>query len=501
VNGAIADTRYGKVEGATKGDVLVFRGIPYARPPAGDLRYRAPQPPVPWADVRNATRYGPMAHQNPSPLEQALAGGRLDTADECLTANVWTPGLDGSRPVMVWIHGGAFVGGSGSTPWYRAASLAHKADVVVVTFNYRLGSLGFLHLEDVAGPDFAGTGNLGILDQVAALQWVRDNVEGFGGDPANITVFGESAGGMSIGTLLGLPAGRDLFGRAILQSGAAHHVLDREEANRITHHFLEEMGMEPARAAELRQAPVERMLAAQLKVSERTRSVLAFCPVVDGHVLPEPPIDAIARGDAAAIPVVAGTTLDEMRLFSVMDPRLQNLSGERLETLVGRSTGSPDRARGLIAAYAGNRPGASPSDLWNAIETDRVFRVPAVRVAERQAAHQPSTFMYLFTWPSSAFDGRLGACHALDIPFVFDALKAPGVDMFLGEVDDAALELSVAMQEAWTSFARTGKPVSSHLPDWPAYDPDRRATMLLGEGSAVDDDPYGDERRLWDDLR
>src|SRR5256885_13958530 len=293
----IVQTDKGPVVGSTTGPVHVFRGIPYARPPVGELRWRPPEEPRSWTSPLDASSFGPIAPQNPSHLEQLFGAEKPEQSEACLSLNVWTPGLDdGRRPVLVWIHGGAFVTGTGSTPWYDGTRLATAGDVVVVTINYRLGALGFLELGELGDERYAASGNCGILDQVAALRWVRDNISSFGGDAAQVTVFGESAGGMSVGTLLALPAAQGLFSRAILQSGAASHVVQRDKAESVTRDLLAELGLTPADAGKLVDVPVDDLLAAQGRVVDRTWPNLAFTPVVDGVTLPRPPLEAATDG-------------------------------------------------------------------------------------------------------------------------------------------------------------------------------------------------------------
>lgn len=507
----IVETTSGKLRGMERRGVVQFRGVAYAAPPVGERRFRPPEPSAPWAGVRDADAYGPMAPQNPSPLGQVLGQGDTDQSEDCLTLNVFTPAPDGARrPVMVWIHGGAFLIGANSVPWWDGANLAQR-DVVVVTINYRLGALGFSHLADLApGEDFEGSGNAGILDQAAALRWVAENIGAFGGDPGNVTIFGESAGGMSVGTLLGLPAAAGLFHRAVAQSGAQAHIHSRERADGVARDLLDELGLDPARARELQPVPVQRLLEAQAQVTARhwaggaaqTQGIaIPFQPVLDGTTLPEHPATMVERG-AAAIPLVVGTTAEELKLFTTFDPSLGELTDEGLVARADQVlSGEGHDPAAFVAAYR-QRLGQDegPVDVWSAVLTDRVFRIPAIRLAERQAAHQPATFMYLFSWRSSAFDGRLGSCHALDIPFTFDNLDAPGASLLAGDPTPVARELARRVADAWAAFARDGKPSADGLPHWPAYEPERRATMVLDEECSVVDDPSGDERRLWDGV-
>jgi para-nitrobenzyl esterase len=498
-------TANGAVEGKVKDGVHQFRGIPYAAPPVGDLRFRPPQPAPAWTGTRDATRFGPQAPQAVAQMEVLFGGTPPPSSEDCLTLNVYTPAPDGGRrPVLVWIHGGAFLTGSGSTPWYNGHSFAANHDVVVVTINYRLGVLGFLHLEDVGGEEYAGSGNLGILDQVAALEWVRDNIEAFGGDPDNVTAFGESAGAMSVGTLLGTPAAKGLFVKAIPQSGAAHHAKERDAADATTREFLAELGIEATHAgvARLRDLPVDALMEAQNTIVTRNLSAsLAFTPVVDGMVLPEPPIDAIGGGSAAGVRVLIGTNAEEMKLFSLMDTRLSVLDDANLVERVGRELGDEQVAADLVAAYRANRPGGTAADIWGDLQGDYIFRIPAIRLAERQSARDNAVFAYLFTWPSPAFGGALGSCHALEIPFAWNTLDHGMSHLFCGPPDDVSRRLASTMHEAWAAFARTGTPRAAGLPEWPTYDRDRRATMILDAACRVENDPGRADREAWEGIR
>jgi para-nitrobenzyl esterase len=333
---------------------------------------------------------------------------------------------------------------------------------------------------------------------------VRDSIEAFGGDPGNVTVFGESAGGMSVGTLLALPAAQGLFHRAIPQSGAGHNATSAEKAAGIAAAVLDELGTGRHSVAELQSVPAEQLLAAQDAVSARMMAAgdgLPFQPVVDGEVLPQRPIDAIAAGSADDVTVLTGTNLDEMRLFTMFDPALANLEEARLVARATTLFGSEERGRAALDVYRESRPGATPLELWSAVESDHVFRIPAIRLAEALAGRGRPSFMYLFTWPTPVFGGQLRSCHALEIPFVFGNLDAAGVPMFTGPATDEVRDLSVSMHEAWGAFARDGKPGTDEAPSWPAYDGDARPTMVFGTPAPeVVDDPAGDERRLWEGL-
>jgi para-nitrobenzyl esterase len=456
--------------------------------------------------VRPASAFGASAPQNPMllPLPGLDMGA---TAEDCLFLNVWTPAADaGRRAVLVWIHGGGFVIGSGSQSLYDGEALARRADAVVVTINYRLGPLGFLYLRELC-PDLDGAvGNAGLRDQAAALAWVRDHAAAFGGDPGNVTIFGESAGGMSVGTLLGAPSARGLFARAVAQSGAAHNVHTRETATRTAAAFLELLGLRPAEAArELRALPPAKLLDTQQQTMFKlgtSLGLLPFQPLVDGDFLPEPPLDAVRRGAASGVSLLTGTTRDEWKLFGMIETDLPTLDEAGLvKKLAARIPGAD--AGALVAGYRRAREarGASvaPSEIFLAIETDRIFRLPAIRLAEAQGAHRPDVYMYRVDWESPAFGGRLGACHAVELPFVFGTLDKPGAELFAGGGGDAHA-LASRMMDAWAAFARGGDPGHGDLPAWEPYRPGTRHTLLFGRECLAVSDPDGEERRCWDGI-
>jgi para-nitrobenzyl esterase len=506
----IVATAAGKVEGLEKRGVHQFRGIPYARAE----RFRAPRPVEPWTGVRDATAFGLIAPQNPSPTEALLGGQDRPSGEDCLVLNVFTPAPDDAgRPVMVWIHGGAFVAGSGNIVWYDGTRLAAGGDVVVVTINYRLGALGFLDLGHLDAA-FAGSGANGIRDQVAALAWVRDNIAAFGGDPGNVTIFGESAGGMSVGTLLGTPSAAGLYHRAIAQSGAADHTHTPEVAAWVTEAVLAELGLTPATADALATLPVAEVLRAQGAVEKRVQTdwrreagpgpgALTFQPVVDGPtdgaVLPQQPIDAIRGGSAAGVALVTGTTRDEWNLFHLQSRMNGAMTDDRLRRRLGRLVGD-DRVGDVLDVYRSVRPDADADGLLCAAMTDHVFRQPAIRLAETQVAHTADVALYRFDLGSTGFDGTLGACHAIEVPFVFDNLDRGGVDVLLGGLDDGARALAARLACAWTTTARIGRPAHNELP-WPAYDLDTRANCVLDRRCDVVADLEGEIRRMWAELR
>ncbi|MEN2738950.1 carboxylesterase/lipase family protein [Microbacterium sp. X-17] len=488
-------TPSGVVEGAEGDGVLLFAGIPYAEPPVGDLRFQPPRPHPGWDGVRDATRFGPASAQSPQRLGAPLPEFP-DWSEDCLTLNVFTPGVDGAlRPVIVWIHGGAFTVGSGAMSWYDGSSFARRHDLVVVTVNYRLGALGFLSLDEVDGAQ-PGAGNNGLLDQIAALRWVRDTIAAFGGDPGRVTVAGGSAGAISIDALLGMPEAQGLFHGAILESGAGQPFHTPHVAAQVTALFLEAAGV--SGVAELKSLPVEDVLRAQGAVAAQLRTTPGAVRAEDGRPVTSafsPVVDPAAgpRTTAPGIPILLGTNLDENGLWSVMAPELAE---EQLQRRVSRMHRDPDR---LLEVYREELPDAAPGDILSRILTDMIFRIPAIRFAEARAASDPDVWMYLFTWPSGAQDGRLGACHLLELPFVFNQLTAAGVTEFAGP--HPPQPLADRMHDAWAAFARTGDPATPELPEWGRYDASARTTMEFGADSRPVGDPGAAARRLWLDAR
>ena len=496
----VVEIRGGRVRGVERSGVWSFSGIPYAAAPVGDRRWRPPVSPEPWTGIRECDEFGPVAPQTQGFMDQALGGTPGEYSEDCLNLNVWTPGLDdGRRPVMVWIHGGSFMTGTGSSGLYRGGVLSREGDVVVVTINYRLGLLGFLAhpvLDEpghtwLDGRQWSGYGNWGLADQVAALAWVRDHIAGFGGDPDQVTLFGESAGGMSVSTLLSVPAASGLFHRAIVESGPPYTCTGEVAADRAER-LAELLGVACTREG-LSSVSADRLVAAGNEFAETAGGVdagLLLTPVVDGGLLTSAPAEAVSAGSAAAVPLLIGTTRDESTFFALGSPKVMSLDHEGLRRWMRRITPDQDAADGVIAtvqvARSERGEAVEPRDLWSAIATEYVFRVGSVRFADAHvAAADPGvgTYSYLFTWSSPAFDGVLGSCHALEIPFVFGTLKNPAIQSFSGGGEDA-FALSSAVRQAWTSFARTGVPAcdfpGTGTAAWERWDPKIRATTVLG---------------------
>jgi len=491
--GPLAQTACGTVRGRHRRGVQLFAGIPYAEPPVGDRRFAPPTPHDSWDGTRDALRFGKAAPQLPG---EGLTNRVLLAWDEdCLTLNVVTPAADDARrPVYVWIHGGAYQHGQGATPWYDGTSFAIRGDIVVVTINYRLGALGFCHLSPHLGDRFASAGVNGFLDQLAALGWVRDNIAAFGGDPDRVTVGGESAGAFSVCNVLASPHAAGLVHRAIAQSGAAHNTHDPESGKEISAQFLAALG-EP-NAAELPEIGADRILEAQQQViversTRPSHGPEPFYPVWGHEALPRAPHELIADGAGSEVALLTGTNEDEMALWGVT-----GLSEDRVHRYTARM--SPD-ADAVLACYRQRLSDVEPGWVACAIATDRVFRVPAIRLAENRHANGAATWMYRFSWDSRAFEGQFGAAHALEIPFTFNTLDGPGTDVFLGEGPrpDALAE---TMHDSWIAFIRHGDPSTSALGDWPPYEPDCRLVMDLDDECGLLADPESDEREIWESV-
>ncbi len=510
-----ATTSYGQLQGIDQGRSLAFKGVPYAAPPVGERRFTPPVSPQKWDGVHNATQYAATSLQVKNEALNTLLPDLIPDEpqnEDCLYLNIWTPALDNARrPVLVWIHGGAFTMGSGSPPLYDGTHLTEKGDVVVVTINYRLGVLGFLCLPEGVAGDVRT--NFGMLDQVQALKWVQDEIANFGGDPHNITIFGESAGGMSVGGLLASPLAKGLFQRAIPQSGAGHNALSLETVSATAERFAEFTGVNLNDIQALRSLPVATVLEAQRKLEAEMLSAMGqgqssqmpFQPVNDGHFLTMLPLEAVRRGQAAEVSLLIGTTAEESKLITAMVGGIE-LSDDALAiAFAGRLTSPEDIATGVQArdtyrkARAARGEGTSNHDLYVAVDTDYMFRIPADRFAEAQAAHQSQVYSYRLDWQSPLRDGLLGACHAIDLPFTFGTQGEPGIVEFAGQRPEAK-RLAERMMDAWIAFARSGDPSTTELP-WPKFDASKRCTMLLNAECQAVEKPREEERLCWEGKR
>ena len=489
-----AITSYGTVRGEQIDGVTRFLGIPYAASPTGPRRFAAPEPPESWDGVRDCIAFSatPPKPDYPAPFDTILPEPSIP-GDDWLSLNVWTRDLTGLAPVMVWIHGGAFVNGNSAVPMYDGHAFARDG-VVLVSINYRLGIDGFAFLPDAPAP-----ANRGLLDQVAALEWVRDNIAAFGGDPANVTIFGESAGAMSVTTLLGMPRAHGLFAGVIAESGSAQAGADPDDARLVTGELSAVLGFE-ATAASLAELDLDKLIEAQAAVRDAmaaspdparfgptvVATSMAFLPVVDGDVLPRHPLAALAAGVGSDIALMMGTNTDEFRLFFVPTGTAAMVTDETLPGFLAALRIPADTA----AVYRSNRPGAAPGDVLCALVTDRFFRNPVLAAAEaRAAAGEAPTYLYEFAWPSPVHG--LGAAHAVEIPFVFDNLAVPDAAFAIGTEPPAAL--AAEMHAAWIRFAAAGDP------GWQPFDASY-PVMMFGASpgnAAVTLDPRGDERTSW----
>jgi len=498
----IIDTKAGKIQGIKDEGIEIFKGIPYTKRVVGDLRFKPPVPAKRFPGVFLATEFGPVCPQVISP--KLISPPNPQSEPDCLNLNIWTPSTDrDKRPVMVWIHGGGLRNHEARP--YDGRFLAKRGNVVVVTFNYRLNALGFSFIPGIV------TAPLGILDQITVLQWVRDNIENFGGDPNNITIFGESAGGWSVSTLLAMPEAKGLFHRAIAQSGACNPAGFRaSEGKDLSERVFSEVGIQKGDIEALHKISAYELVNAESKVWEEKLKEkhwpLTTPPYIDGEYIPEHPLNLIRKGAAAEVDLLVGTNLNEStsvkpddsnNFKEVSENGMQNWIKFVMKTL-GQDE---DKATSLINAYRETRKDEdlSAQGVMDAFLTDFEFHISAIRTAEAHSMQNANTYMYLFTWPSPFMDGKFGAFHTCEIPFVFGMLDLPDWNLF-SDTSEEAKKFSEKIMDSWIAFARTGNPSHSGIPEWPIYNMEKRSTMLLGKEIKIVDDPYGKERMAWNGI-
>jgi para-nitrobenzyl esterase len=488
------ETHRGKVRGAADDNIKVFKGIPYAAATDGLNRFRPPKPVKTWSDIRDALAYGPMCPQVDRERGSYTASWTYDkdASEDCLSLNVWTPALHDQRrrPVMVWLHGGGFSAGSGSRNVFEGTRLCQRGDVVVVTLNHRLNIFGFLYLSHLGGAEFAESGNVGMLDIVSALRWVHDNISAFGGDPGNVTIFGQSGGAAKVSTLMAMPQARGLFHKAIVESGSALEGLTPDDATKHALTFLAAVGVKPTELPKLSKLPTDALVAGLIKVMSAPGPKPNYSPVVDGIVLPKGPWQPDAPAVSAGIPMIIGSTRTETTaLLGANHPEYFTLDEASLpRNLAGWI---PDR---VIAGYKRLMPSASPSDLFFAITTARRVRQQAWAQAERKAAQGAApVWLYELDWATPVDGGKWGSPHSLDLAFVFDNVAKSEAMVGTGSEPQ---HLADQMSAAWIAFARSGNPDTGAAPPWTPFSPTQRATMVFNNTSRVVNDFRGDERAL-----
>jgi len=494
----VADTAFGKIRGVESDGIKIFRGVPYGASTAGKNRFMPPVDPAKWTSVLETREFGHSAPQTEPGVRRvtsdiAVAAAGLPTeGEDCLVLNVWTPAVnDGKkRPVMFWCHGGGFASGSGSSGGTDGGNLARRGDVVVVSINHRLNVLGFTYLAEFGGPDFAQSGDVGMLDIVHALKWVRQNIEHFGGDPNTVTIFGQSGGGRKVGTLLAMPSAKGLFHRAIIESGPTISLVEQNQATRVASELLAKLGLNKSQVRELQNLPVDRIMSAYFAVTRSMnvdQMTMGFSPTVDGKAVPRHPFAPTASEVSANVPLMLGSTRTELTssadaaAFSLNDDGLS----ERIKGILG------DSSSHVIDVYRKANPGATPSDLYFLITSDNRYGAPVMKIAERRAALQKGpVYLYYFRWETPIDGGRLKSPHTIEIPFAFDNIKTNR--MTSGSPD--APPLADKVSSAWIAFARTGDPNTPKLPHWPAFNSKDRPTMVFNNQSKVENDPLREQR-------
>jgi para-nitrobenzyl esterase len=498
----VVNTRYGKLRGAADGPVKIFKGVPYGASTAGANRFMPPKPPMPWSDVRDATALGNRAPQTDATgfmEEEVVALDRTRQSEDCLRLNIWTTGLaDGrKRPVMLWCHGGGFTGGSGGNVRYDGTMLAKKHDVVLVTINHRLNAFGFLYLGKLGGEKYGDSGNVGMLDIVAALNWVKQNIAEFGGDPDNVTIFGQSGGGSKVTTAMAMPGAQGRFHRAIAQSGVLLKAITPDEGSEIAARIMKQLGLAPGAVDQLQQVPFQKIIAALGPMGPSGR----FGPVLDGRnlVSGNGPFDPVAPSLSANVPLILGSTLTEITFLNTtpLDP----IDDATLRADIKRTLKVDDAAtENLIALYKKDFPQADNVRLYQILASDNWLTANIALTAERKAAlGRAPAYVYHFEKPTPVHDGKLGVPHTLEVSYVFDNLDGATDDIVTGKGQDR-YPLADKMSRAWTQFAHTGDPNVSGLPQWRPYSASDRAVMVFNDRCELQVDPRAEARKAITEL-
>jgi len=495
-------TASGKILGYEDNGIKIFKGIPYAASPAGANRFSPPQPVKAWSDVLNATQNSPIAPQLLG-LPEFTVNTWKQSESDCLTLNIWTPALDDKkRPVMVWIHGGSLMTGSNSD--YDGQLLASRGDVVVVIINYRLGPLGFLFVP-------GKTANVGLLDQVEALKWVNQNIKVFGGDPSNVTLYGESAGALSISCLMSMPRAKGLFNRAILESNVCNPDGSKPEyGEAVGKRLFSILGVRYGDMEGLRSVNLQKLLEAYRQVTLSRVIFDTYPPFIDGDVLPIHPYEAIRRGDARNIEMIAGTNENEGALFSLIDPNADRIDEPEFRKRIryyrsntGESAASADNIYNVFAGDIGLEPFNTLRYAWEQFNTDRFFRIPVKLYLDAQSKHQSNVFSYLFAWKNPGLDNKLGAMHGAEIAFIFGSftgIEGTNTFKFFPRKTEETTKLSSIMMDAWINFARHGDPNHHKIPKWPQYNANNKPTIVFDKEIKIKTDLYGMRDALWKEI-
>ncbi|MFW9949020.1 MAG: carboxylesterase/lipase family protein [Candidatus Thorarchaeota archaeon] len=493
----IINTKLGRIQGYLEDSIEIYKGIPYAEPPIGNLRFQEPQPKDRWDEIRNCTQFGPIApqHQHDDPKIE------LPEDEDCLYLNIWTPASDDNkRPVMVWIHGGGFFIGAGSRPRSDGTKLASYGNAVVVSFNYRLGALGFLNLPGIPP-------NLGIQDQILALKWIKENIEAFGGNSDNITIFGESAGGQSVAILVAIPSSKGLFHRAIIQSGNANPKnFEPERSIEGAEKFLAKLGIIKGDIGKLRNLALNKLMAVQKKIVGGLLNVKnsPFWPWMDGKIIPEQPIEIIRKGNNHQVPLMIGYNENELGFLSDI---LNNSGGMKkklilkfLKSSIQKDTISKENLEKLITNYREilqEKYPDNPMIFWSEVLSDSMFKIPIIRQLEAHAIHQSNIYCYVFSYKSPKFGFAL---HTFEIPFVFNTIDKNDLADGAMEISDESKKLAKIMMDTWISFARTGNPNNEKIPKWPEYNLDKRIIMKLSVNPEIIESNEDPLLKIWNGI-